>query len=37
MCDGEVKRLKKGADEKELKLLITPADGYPIDFDKLEK
>jgi prepilin-type processing-associated H-X9-DG protein len=37
MCDGSVKRLKKGADEKELRKLIMPADGNPIDFAKLEK
>lgn len=37
MADGSVKRIKKGADEKELKKLIMPADGQVIDFDKLEK
>jgi prepilin-type processing-associated H-X9-DG protein len=37
MCDGSVKRLKKDADEKELKKLIMPADGHVIDFEKLEK
>ena len=35
--DGSVKRLKKGADEKELKKLIMPDDGNAIDFEKLEK
>ena len=37
MCDGSVRRLKKNADEKELRKLITPADGEVIDFDKLDK
>jgi len=37
MCDGSVKMLKKNPDEKELKNLIMPADGNPIDFKKLEK
>jgi hypothetical protein len=33
--DGSVTRLKKDADEKELRKLIMPADGEPIDFKKL--
>jgi hypothetical protein len=37
MCDGEVKRLKKDADEDNLKRMITPADGDIVDFEKLEK
>jgi hypothetical protein len=37
MCDGSMKRLKKDADEKELRNMIMPADGNPIDFAKLEK
>jgi hypothetical protein len=35
MCDGSVIRLKKDADEKELKKLIVPDDGLVIDLDKL--
>lgn len=37
LCDGSVRRLKKGADEKELRKLIMPADGLAVDFKKLEK
>jgi hypothetical protein len=37
LCDGSVKRLKKDADEKQLKLFIMPQDGNVIDFKKLEK
>jgi prepilin-type processing-associated H-X9-DG protein len=37
MCDGSVKRLKKSADEKEMKKLIIPFDGNVIDFSKLER
>jgi hypothetical protein len=37
MCDGSVRRVKAGADEKELKKLVMPADGNPIDWDKLTK
>jgi hypothetical protein len=37
LCDGSVKTLKKGADEKELKNFIMPADGNVVDFAKLEK
>ena len=37
MGDGSVRRLKKGADEKELKKLIMPADGEVIDLDKITK
>jgi prepilin-type processing-associated H-X9-DG protein len=37
MGDGSVRRLKKDADEKELKNLILPADGNVVDFEKLEK
>ena len=37
MCDGSLRRLKKGADEMELKKLIIPFDGNPIDFSKLER
>lgn len=37
MCDGSVKTIKKGADEQQLKYLIMPADGHPIDFAKIEK
>jgi len=37
MCDGSVRRLRKDADEKELKKLIMPNDGQVIDFSKLEK
>jgi prepilin-type processing-associated H-X9-DG protein len=37
MCDGSVHRIKKDPDEKELRKLIMPADGEPIDFKKLEK
>jgi hypothetical protein len=36
MCDGSVMRCKKDADEKELKKLITPADGEVLDTDKIE-
>jgi hypothetical protein len=35
--DGAVIRLKKDPDEKELRNLIMPADGIPINFDKLKK
>ncbi|MBA4066285.1 MAG: hypothetical protein C0501_21725 [Isosphaera sp.] len=35
MCDGAVLRLRAGADEKELKRLIMPADGGVVDMDKL--
>src|SRR5262249_27111371 len=31
LCDGSVKTIKKGADEKELKKFIMPADGEVID------
>ncbi|HJZ59971.1 MAG TPA: DUF1559 domain-containing protein [Gemmataceae bacterium] len=34
--DGSVIRCKKDADEKELKKLIMPADGFPVDFTKLK-
>jgi hypothetical protein len=37
LCDGSVRRIKKGADEKELRKLIMPADGEVIDFSKIEK
>jgi len=37
LCDGSVKRLRKDADEKQLKLFIMPQDGYVVDFKKLEK
>jgi prepilin-type processing-associated H-X9-DG protein len=37
MCDGSVLRLKKDADEKELKNLIMPADGNVLDLKKLRK
>ena len=37
MGDGAVRRIKKDADEKELKRLIMPADGEVIDFKKLDK
>lgn len=37
MCDGAVVRIKKDPDQKELKKLITPADGEVIDLDKLTK
>ena len=37
MCDGSVRRVRKDADEKELRKLIMPADGQPVDFKKLEK
>ena len=30
LCDGTVQRLKKGADEQQLKLLIMPDDGQPL-------
>ena len=36
-CDGAVRTLKKGADEKELKKVIMPADGEPYDVSKLLK
>src|SRR5262249_54565466 len=36
-CDGSVFCMKKNPDEKELKKLIMPADGFPIEFEKLEK
>ena len=35
--DGSVFRMKKDPDEKELRRLITAADGEPIDLDKLTK
>jgi hypothetical protein len=35
--DGSVVRVKKGADEKELKKLIMPADGLVVDISKLTK
>jgi hypothetical protein len=35
LCDGSVRKIKKGADETELKKLITPAGGEIIDLDKL--
>jgi RNA polymerase sigma-70 factor (ECF subfamily) len=34
-ADGVVKLLSAKADEEQLRLAITPADGNPIDFDKL--
>ena len=34
MCDGSVKFLKKNPDEKWMKLVVMPADGSVIDFDK---
>jgi hypothetical protein len=37
MGDGSVRRIKKDPDEKELRKLIMPADGEPVDFKKLEK
>ena len=37
MADGIVRRVRKNADELELKRLIMPADGHSIDFSKLEK
>lgn len=37
LCDGSVIRLKKNPDEKELKLFIMPADGTPLDIEKLTK
>jgi len=37
MADGSVIRLKKDADEAELKKLIQPADGENVDLDKLTK
>jgi hypothetical protein len=37
LCDGSVIRMKKDADEKELKKFIMPADGNVIDIDKLKK
>lgn len=36
MADGTVMRCRKDPDEKELKKLIMPADGYPDDTDKIE-
>lgn len=36
LCDGSVQRMKKDADEKELKKFIMPADGEVIDFNKLK-
>jgi Protein of unknown function (DUF1559) len=33
MCDGSVMRCRKDADEKELRKLIMPADGEPIDIE----
>lgn len=35
LCDGSVRRLKKGADEKELRKFIMPSDGEVLDLDKL--
>jgi hypothetical protein len=37
MADGSVLRCKKDADEGELRKLIMPADGQPIDMKKLRK
>lgn len=37
MCDGAVIRVKKDADAKELRKLITPDDGEVLDTDKLTK
>jgi hypothetical protein len=37
MADGSVIFCKKDADEKELKKLIMPADGFVIDFKKIKK
>ncbi|MCI0705521.1 MAG: DUF1559 domain-containing protein [Planctomycetia bacterium] len=37
LCDGSVALLKKNPDEKEMKKLITPADGFTLDLDKLKK
>ena len=36
MCDGSVRRLKKDADEKELRHLIGYNDGEVVDFKKLD-
>lgn len=35
LCDGIVKALRTDADATELKRLIMPADGHPVDFKKL--
>jgi hypothetical protein len=37
LCDGSLMRLKKDADEIELKKLIIPHDGNVVDFNKLRK
>jgi hypothetical protein len=37
MCDGSVMRVKKDFDAAEMKNLIMPADGNPIDLKKLQK
>ena len=37
MCDGSVLFLKKNPDEKNMKLVVMPADGSVIDFDELVK
>jgi len=37
LCDGSVRRIKKDADEKELRKLIGYNDGEVLDFSKLEK
>ncbi len=34
-CDGGVQLLSHNADEQQLRYAIMPADGYPIDFDKI--
>ncbi len=37
LCDGSVIRVKKDFDEKVMKLLIMPADGFVIDLDDFDK
>jgi hypothetical protein len=37
MGDGSVRLLKKNPDEQQMKYLIMPADGNPVDFKKLDK
>jgi hypothetical protein len=37
VCDGSVSTFKKNPDEAEMKKVIMPADGNPIDFAKLRK
>ncbi|MBY0227777.1 MAG: DUF1559 domain-containing protein [Gemmataceae bacterium] len=36
MCDGSVRKIKRGADEKLLRWLIDPSDGNPVDIDALK-